>query len=98
MKTTLIVDFLAIITAFVGFYAAKLWLQSSKVRIVPAWAKYGGIEQGGGEAQSHGGWIAGIIEANEEAATLNQRAARWTAISVGLGAITTIVSALLTSG
>ncbi|WP_186128596.1 hypothetical protein [Burkholderia gladioli] len=95
MKSAVVIDFLAVITAFVGFYAAKLWLQSSKVPIVPTWAKYGGIEQAGGEAQSNGGWIAGIIEASEEAARLNQRAARWTAVSVGLGAITTIIGAVL---
>jgi hypothetical protein len=97
MKSAVIVDFLAVITAFVGFYAAKLWLQSSKISIVPTWVKCGGIEQGGGEAQSNSGWIAGIIEASEEAARLNQRAAQWTAVSVGLGAITTIIGAILPS-
>ncbi|MFM0157755.1 hypothetical protein [Paraburkholderia sediminicola] len=95
MKATTIIDSLAVLTAFVGFYAAKLWLRSSKVSIIPMWAKYGGIEQAGGESQSNSDWIAGIIEASSEASELNQRAARWTAVSVGLGAITTIVSAVL---
>lgn len=86
---------MAVFTAFVGFYAAKLWLRSSKVSIVPTWAKYGGIEQAGGESQSNSDWIAGIIEASNEAAELNRRAAQWTAVSVGLGAITTIIGAVL---
>lgn len=88
--------FLAVSTALAGFHAAKLWLQSSKVYIVPTWAKYGGIEQAGGESQSNSGWVAGIMEASEQVARLNQRAAVWTAFSVALGAVTTITSAMLT--
>ncbi|MFX1733933.1 hypothetical protein PXJ20_16320 [Paraburkholderia sp. A1RI_3L] len=88
--------FLAVSTALVGFYAAQLWLHSSKVCIVPAWAKYGGVEQADGESQTNSGWVAGIMEASEQAARLNQRAAIWTAFSVVLGAVTTITSAVLT--
>lgn len=94
MKSIIIVDFLAVTTAFAGFYAAKLWLQSSKVPLVPAWENCP-IGQGDGDVQPNSGWIAKIIEASGEAANLNQRAARWTAVSVGLGAITTIIGAVL---
>jgi hypothetical protein len=93
--TNIITELLAILTAFVGFYAAKLWLRSSKITIVPTWARYGGIEPAGGESQSNSNWIAGILEASNEVSDLNRRAARWTAVSVGLGAITTIIGAVL---
>jgi hypothetical protein len=95
MKAVVVVDLLAVVTALVGFYAAKLWLQSSRVQIVPTWAKYGGIEQTDSESQSNVDWIVGILEASDEAAKLNRRAARWTAVSVAFGALTTIVGAVL---
>lgn len=95
MGNIVVILLLAVATAFAGFYAAKLWLRSSKIPIIPTWAKHGGIEQAGGESQSNNAWLVGIIEANEEVAKLNQRAARWTAVSVALGAATTIIGAVL---
>lgn len=94
-SNVVVIEILAVITALTGFYAAKLWLRSSKVPIVPTWVKYDGIEQAGGESQSNNAWIIGIIEASEEVAKLNQRAALWTAVSVALGAATTIIGAVL---
>lgn len=95
MRNIVVILLLAVATAFAGFYAAKLWLRSSQILIIPTWAKHGGIEQAGGESQSNNAWFVGIVEANEEVAKLNRRAARWTAVSVALGAATTIVAAVL---
>jgi len=80
---------------FTGFYAAHLWLQSSKIPILPSWEKTGGIAPAGEGSQSINGWIAGIIEANEQVALLNRKAAIWTAISVATGALTSIIGAVL---
>lgn len=95
MGKVVVILLLAVATALAGFYAVKLWLRSSRIPIIPTWAKHGGIEQAGGESQSNSASLVGLIEANEEVAKLNQRAARWTAVSVALGAVTTIIGTVL---
>jgi hypothetical protein len=74
-------------TTATALYSAWLWYLSSKVEIVPTWAKYGGIEPPGAGSASDSGWIAGVLEASTEAARHNKRAALWTAGSIVLGVI-----------
>jgi hypothetical protein len=95
VKAVVVIEVLAMFTALTGFYAAHLWLRSSKIPILPTWFLTGGIEPAGGDSQSNSGWIAGIIEANETVARLNRRAALWTAASVAIGAFTTIIGVAL---
>lgn len=95
MKTIAIVGVLALVTAGVGLYAALLWLRSSKIVVIPTYARYGGVEQAGEGGQAAMDWIDGVLQANQESSDLNRKAARWTALSVALGAITTIIGVAL---
>jgi len=70
-----------------GLYSAWLWYLSSKVEIIPIWAKHGQIEPPGAGSASNTGWIIGILEASGEAAKHNKRAALWTAVSILLGVL-----------
>ncbi|MGA4012676.1 hypothetical protein [Ralstonia pseudosolanacearum] len=62
-----------------------MWYLSSKVEIIPIWAKHGRIKPPGAWSASNTGWIIGVLEATGKAAKLNKRAALWTAASIVLG-------------
>jgi len=94
MIDLIVVVFLSVLAAAVGIRAAQLWHRSSLLYANPSWAENGGTEPMD-ESQSLAGWIVGINKFNNETAALNKRAAQLTAISVLLGALTTIVGAAL---
>lgn len=73
---------LTVLAAGMGFVAAYYWFRASKIPIIPEW---GPIEPGD-ERYAHTGMTAGIMKAYSESAELNMKAARWTAVSVGLAA------------
>lgn len=83
--------------AICGGRSAWLWYRASKVKVSPAWVKNGSVEPGDpglGRAQ----WIAALLAAAQESATLNAKAACWTAAAValtGFAAIATTTVALL---
>ncbi len=79
----LVCAFIAFVT---GLIAAHYWHRASKVPIVPAWR----VEPGESDASSRG-WQSGTMEAFSKSGQLNKVAARWTAISVALGAISTFL-------
>ncbi|WP_206998998.1 hypothetical protein [Trinickia mobilis] len=95
MKLLFIVGTIALFPAFTGVYAARLWHQASKIDVIPTYALYGQIEPVGDASSSAADWIDGLLRASQESSNLNRKAALWTAISVGLGAITTVISAAL---
>jgi len=70
-----------------GLYSAWLWYLSSKVKIIPIWAKHGQIEPPGAGSASNTGWIIDVLEATSKAAKLNKRAALWTAASILIGVL-----------
>ena len=80
----------ALITLITGLIAAHYWHRASKVPIVPSWR----VEPGESDA-SMLGWQSGTIEAFSKSGQLNKVAARWTAVSVGFGAISTFVLAFV---
>ena len=92
--TSSLIEFLTMLMTLAGIYAAGLWGQATKVSIVPTWMHNGGIEPGD-PLQAINDWLAGIPQAGNKAAVLNQRAAWWTAVSVFLAAITTVVGNVL---
>lgn len=78
------------LTALTGVYAAGLWGRASKAPNIPTWVHSCGIEPGN-PIRAINEWLAGIQQGGNKAAVLNQRAAQWTAVSVLLSAITTVV-------
>jgi hypothetical protein len=73
---------LAVVSLFAGFASALFWLRSSRVNINPGWV----VEPGEvGAAQA--GWIAALLKASSEAASLNKRGALWAAVSVETGSL-----------
>lgn len=86
---------LAICACVTGVVAAIYWYRSSKVPIDPIWpgGPFGLVEPGEREA-SQDGWIGGMLQASARAAELNAKAALWTAASVLLAGVASIVSTL----
>ncbi len=74
-----------------GIIAAHYWQESSKISIIPAWGNSEPLE-----TQDQGmGWIVGTLDAFTKSATLNKRAARWTAASVLLSAVSGVLGNVL---
>jgi hypothetical protein len=76
-----------------GFVAAIYWYRSSRVQVVPDWPEgaFGLVEPGETRA-SDLGWITGTLTAFSKSADLNAKAALWTAVSVVLAALSSIIS------
>jgi hypothetical protein len=78
-----------------GIIAAVYWYRSSRVQIVPDWPEgaFGLVEPGETRA-SDAGWTSGTLAAFSKSADLNAKAALWTAASVVLAALSSIMSQL----
>lgn len=87
---------LAVAALVSGIVAAGYWYRSSKLQITPAWGlgSMGELFQPLEQDDAQQGWIVGMLEASSASADRNAKAAIWTAVSVVLGAISSIVSAL----
>ena len=72
-----------------GLRAAYLWWQASRIPVVPAWY----VEPGEAEASMQG-WIAALLEASNKSGTQNAAAAVWTAWSVGLSGVASLLGAV----
>ncbi len=72
-----------------GFYAAYCWWEASRVPIDHGWT----VEPGDTQL-AQGAWITGIMKSVADSSGLNQRAALWIAVSVGLGAVGGVLSVL----
>ncbi|MGN3965062.1 hypothetical protein ACS0ZG_21030 [Burkholderia gladioli] len=94
INTTVIVV-LAVLTAASGFYAARLWYVASKKSVRPLYADLGTIAPVGDQAAEAINWIVGINTYVSESGEANQAAAKWTAISVGIAAATTVLGVVL---
>jgi hypothetical protein len=77
---------LVVSTFLTGVVAAAYWYRSSRIQPRPTWR----IEPGDGQL-SQSGWLAGTLQAFSDAAALNAKAAGWTAVSVALAAISSLV-------
>jgi hypothetical protein len=95
MQILIVTGLLSLLPAFTGIWAARLWYESSRIEVIPAYARYGKIEPVDDSSQSAMDWLDGLLRATTESAELNKKAARWTAVSVALGAIVTVISAAL---
>ena len=89
-----IAEILLAVLAFVtGMTATWYWYQASGVRIDRD-SGHGTVPQSGVHSAEQDAWIVALIQAGIASARLNKIAATWTAITVALTAITTILSAL----
>jgi hypothetical protein len=68
-----------------GIVAAFYWYRSSRIEIKAAWEVEPGDEQ-----LSQAGWIGGTLEAFTASASLNAKAALWTASSVAFAALSAV--------
>ncbi|MHC6051533.1 hypothetical protein ACYT84_07140 [Ralstonia solanacearum] len=89
MKIAIIVT-LAALTTGVGLRAAHLWFQASKVPIVPYWANDPNAIEPVDKYLSQLSWTTAIMQAYQQGAELNARAAAWTAAATFLGMLTTL--------
>jgi hypothetical protein len=87
---------LAVLALASGIMAAGYWYRSSKLQITPAWGSgsQGELFQPLDSEDAQQGWIVGMLETSSVSADMNAKAAIWTAVSVVIGAISSIVSAL----
>ncbi len=81
--------FLAVAALISGLIAAYYWFRSAEVRL----KKLGNFAEPVNEAvlDSFTQWIFEIADNIKDAAALNKRAAIWTAVSVVLGAIASVI-------
>lgn len=78
-----------------GLVAAWYWYQSSRIQVEPIWPEGGlGPVEPGERMDAEAGWIGGTLAANSKSAELNAKAAIWTACSVLLAGLSSILSAL----
>ena len=80
---------LAGITLITGLTAAWYWLASTRANIDPSMGK----AQDGTERLFMMQWIESVNKTGRTVAALNRKAAIWTAVTVVLGALTTISGA-----
>lgn len=76
-------------TLISGLWAAWCWYKASNISVDPGWET-----EPGDPLASQMDWTSGIIEAVLLSARLNKVAALWTAITVMLGAICSIMGNL----
>jgi len=89
------IELLLAVCAFAtGLLSAWYWLKASRVSADPGWGK-GGMVEPGIHALSQDAWIAAMLHAASESARLNKTAAYWTAATVALTGISTLVGALV---
>lgn len=74
-----------------GMLAAWYWYRSSVIETEPLYLRLGQIEPVGGSTNQ---WMLAILEAGQKSAALNKVAARLTAASVLLSAISTVLAAI----
>lgn len=85
-----VVLLLAAATLGTGLRAALLWYRSSRIMVSPV-GPLDYTDQGA----SNFAWVLGLIEAGNQTAALNAKAAAWTAASVALGVAATVLGLLL---
>jgi hypothetical protein len=78
----------ALAALLTGLKAAIDWYKSSRLVPEPGWP----IEPGD-SILAHIGWISGILETGRKSSALNRTAAIWTAVSVLLSALSSVVGA-----
>jgi len=74
-----------------GIIAARYWHESSKISVVPMWGDFEPLET----EDKALGLTLGTLDAFTQSATLNKKAARWTAVSVLLSAISGVLGNVL---
>lgn len=84
---------LAVCAFTTGLLSAWYWLKASMVPADPDWSKRGFVEPGI-HALSQDAWIAAMLQAASESARLNKKAACWTAATVALSGMGTLVGSL----
>jgi hypothetical protein len=76
----------AVVGGVTGIVAALYWRQSSKIPVTPAW----NCEPPETEDKAMG-WTVGTLDAFTKSATLNKKAAGWTALSVFLWTVSGVL-------
>jgi hypothetical protein len=80
----------SILSALSGFISAYYWYLASKVTVTPAWE----LEIRGDREKNIMGWVAGNMIAFTKSGSLNRRASIWTAVTIALASISSVLSAV----
>ena len=84
---------LALIASATGIWSSWLWYRASRVQIMPMWQTEGRIEPlDPTSAQAE--WIVALLQTATKSGHLNRKAAVWTAATVLLSTIATLVGAV----
>ena len=76
---------LAGMSSLAGLISACYWYQSSKIKASPAWEP----DITGDPEKNQMAWVTGTMIALNKSGGLNKRAALWSALAVGGGAVST---------
>jgi len=81
---------LSILSAVSGFISAYYWYLASKVTVTPAWE----LEIRGDREKKYYGGVTGNMIAFTKSGSLNRRASIWTAMTIALAAISSLLAAV----
>ena len=73
-----------------GLISAWYWYRSSRIQIEPSWTAGHSFEPVE-PSQSQAGWIVGVLQAASLSSELNKTAARWTAATVALNVLPSVI-------
>lgn len=82
----------AVASLLTGLRAARLWYLGSKVHVMPMWDVGGHIEPVDPE-RAHEEWIIATQQTIQLAGDYNKRGATWTAASVTLSGVASVLAA-----
>jgi hypothetical protein len=83
---------LAVCSLAFGLIAARYWYRSSVVKVDPGWTAQNPQPVDPQRIQMD--WNSATLEAIQKSSNLNKMAALWTAVSVGLGGLSSIIGSL----
>lgn len=93
MKLRILSISFALVALATGSRSAWLWHRGSRVQVEPLWVREGLIEPLDSTwAQAQ--WIVALLEAAKKSGDLNRKAAIWTAITVVLATLSTLIGAV----
>lgn len=84
---------LALLAFAAGLRSALLWHRASRIHVVPMFVEDGQMQTVDPYSQNVE-WVIALLKTAEKAGLLNRKAAEWTALTVVLSTLSTLIGAV----